>query len=375
MSAEQWQASKILPNRQIIRSPGYYGSFLENPEVPNLNLPPTTLRPDLTDKDSIYLGDITRFELISKIAEGGMAEIWLAFDRKLGVKLCAKRLLQDNPNIKDVEELSKFLTAFEREGIVSARAISPYLLTVYGLFFSAENTPFLVTEYLDPAVGWNSLLHWQKKIPQMNLQDLERIFDQVCSAQRSLNRAGIHHLDLTAGNIMASPQTSKLIDLGLASGVWPINSDYFAGTPHYLPPEAWLKNGCSGDPREQVFIWGLLLYESLTGKSFWMSQEYLGLGYESQQFNLADKLRQTNLSPEIKGLLAMALAKDPHDRFSSLTEMRTFWKRLSTQPGFADLPEMNQPTMAEVFKKDLTASQIFQVPLSPELPTHLAMAS
>jgi serine/threonine-protein kinase len=219
------------------------------------------------------------YEIVSPIGAGGMGEVYRGLDTRLDRTVAIKVLsshLSDNPDLKQ---------RFERE----ARAISalqhPNICVLHDVG-NDSGTDFLVMEFLE-----GETLHDRLKRGPLPLDQFWKIAIEVADALDKAHRAGITHRDLKPGNIMLTKTGSKLLDFGLAKGSGaafaatpgssPSQSVFAAamtrsspaspltsagsivGTVQYMAPEQI--EGREADARSDIFAFGLVMYEMLTG--------------------------------------------------------------------------------------------------------------
>jgi len=219
------------------------------------------------------------YEVVSAIGAGGMGEVYRGRDTRLDRTVAIKVLsaaLSENPDLKQ---------RFERE----ARAISalqhPNICVLYDVG-TESGTDYLVMEYLEGETLSDPL----KRGP-LPLDQFWKIAIEVADALDKAHRAGITHRDLKPGNIMLTKSGTKLLDFGLAKGngaafaasagsspsqsvfaaamtrsspATPLTSvGSIVGTVQYMAPEQI--EGREADARSDIFSFGLVLYEMLTG--------------------------------------------------------------------------------------------------------------
>src|SRR5271170_2042971 len=219
------------------------------------------------------------YEIQSPLGAGGMGEVYRAKDTRLGRTVAIKVLpshLSSNTDLKQ---------RFERE----ARAISslnhPHICTLHDVGHQ-DGVDFLVMEYLEG----ETLAQRLKKGP-LPLKETLKIGIEICEALDKAHRAGIIHRDLKPGNIMLTRNGAKLMDFGLAkaavAGLASASSNTpllsaaqtmsqasplsplttagtLIGTIQYMAPEQI--EGKEADARSDLFAFGAVLYEMLTGK-------------------------------------------------------------------------------------------------------------
>jgi len=184
------------------------------------------------------------YQVETKLGEGGMGEVFRAVDIRLGRAVA----------IKVVDQ--QFLARFERE----ARAISslnhPNICTLYDI-----GPNYLVMELLE-----GGTLTARFKSGPLPVEEALGYAAQIASALASAHERGIVHRDLKPGNIMLTKSGAKVLDFGLAT--WE-GDDSLTGsrmvlvTPAYMAPEQ--REGKPADARSDIYSFGLVLYEMLTG--------------------------------------------------------------------------------------------------------------
>ena len=213
-------------------------------------------------------GDLlAHYRVLSPLGSGGMGQVYLAEDVRLGRRLALKVLA---PRAHSDDEL---LQRFERE----ARAVSalnhPNILTVYDIGYSGD-VRFLATEYIE-GVTLRSLL----QAGPIRVRRVIEIASQVAQALAAAHDAGVVHRDLKPENVMIRDDGYvKVLDFGLAklvgdpfaahadSSTQPLGTHdgVVLGTFNYMAPEQ--ARGAEVDARADVFALGILLYEMLVGE-------------------------------------------------------------------------------------------------------------
>ena len=210
---------------------------------------------------------IGRFELIRELGQGGMGQVFLARDAKLGRKVAIKIVLRDDPT---------FVRRFVAEARATARCMHDNIVTIYEAG-EHEGLPFMVLEYLEgKALG--QLL--AKKLP---VRPFTEIIVAVVRALDKAHEHGIVHRDLKPSNIFVTDQGKvKVLDFGLArvtsgnesSQVAPLpvpsgpqlDQDHLThhgtlvGTFPYMSPEQWLNIGV--DPRTDLWAVGIMFWRA-----------------------------------------------------------------------------------------------------------------
>jgi serine/threonine protein kinase/Tol biopolymer transport system component len=267
---------------------------------------------------------LAHYQVTEKLGAGGMGEVYLARDARLAREVAIKVLPAAFAG--DQERLLRF----EREAQVLASLNHPNIAAIYGIEQSDDGVRFLAMEYVpgDTLRG------------PIAIDDLLPIIRQIIDALEEAHERGIVHRDLKPANIKVTPDGKvKVLDFGLAkaladepgSQAGSANSPTLAataytragvllGTAAYMSPEQ--ARGKPVDKRTDIFAFGAVLYELLTG-----SQAF---GGETMSDSLAAILtRDLDLArlpastpPNLRKLLARCLEKDPKKRLRDIGEAR-----------------------------------------------------
>jgi serine/threonine protein kinase len=204
------------------------------------------------------------YEVIRKIARGGMGTIYEVRNRRLGRTFALKTITAEAAQDPEV------LARFKREADVVAALSHPHIVEVVDWDQTEDGAPFLVMEYLRgeslaARIAEGGALPW----PQ-----IARISDQVLSALGVAHRAGVVHRDLKPDNIFlavddAGEERVKLLDFGISkirdSQTFQTTDAKVLGTPAYMSPEqAEGKHDLIG-PATDVWAMGAIIYEMVTG--------------------------------------------------------------------------------------------------------------
>ena len=199
--------------------------------------------------------NVSHYKIISKIGAGGMGEIYLAedsqLDRKVALKFLPSHLCQD--------EASR--ARFTREAKAAAKLDHPNIVPVYevGEF---KGRPFFVMAHIE-----GKSLREVIKEGKLTISEAVNLMMQICEGLNEAHSAGVVHRDIKPGNIIIDKKSKpRLLDFGLASvsGEEKLTkTGSTLGTVGYMSPEQ--VKGELVDYRSDIFSFGVVLYETLTG--------------------------------------------------------------------------------------------------------------
>jgi serine/threonine-protein kinase len=265
------------------------------------------------------------YEIVSPIGAGGMGEVYRARDTRLDRTVAIKVLpahLADTPDAKQ---------RFERE----ARAVSalnhPNICTLFDVG-SQDGTEYLVMEYME-----GETLATRLEKGALPLDQSLRIGIEVADALDKAHRAGIIHRDLKPGNIMLTKSGAKLLDFGLAKATLPLASagtltavvtrttpmtqaGMIVGTFQYMSPEQ--VEAKELDARSDIFSFGSVLYEMLTGRAAFQGRSQLSVASAILEKDPEPmSMLQPMTPPALDRTVRKCLAKDPEDRWQTARDL------------------------------------------------------
>ncbi len=255
-----------------------------------------------------------RYQLLAKIGQGGLAEVYRAQDVALGRLVAVKALRREY--VVD----PTFLVRFHREAQSAASLTHPNIVAVHD-FGQDQGRPYIVMEYV-PGRDLRTIL--QEGGP-LSVDQAVDICLQVCAAVGYAHRSGLVHGDIKPGNVLIAPDgRAKVVDFGLARALGESAMDEEGelvwGTPAYFAPEQ-----AAGDrvlPATDVYAIGVILYEMLTGQL-----PFTGSDAEVARKHLYETpVPADQVNPRIPARLAriidVALNKRPGERFRTADHMR-----------------------------------------------------
>ena len=267
------------------------------------------------------------YEVIAPLGAGGMGEVYRARDTRLGREVAIKVLPADR--LSDPTRRARFV----QEARAASALNHPHIVTIHEIE-SAEDLDFIVME-LVPGKTLDALIPRQG----MRLSEALRIAIPLADALAAAHAAGIVHRDLKPANVMVTPEgVAKVLDFGLAkltqsdevSGEDSTTLDAqarlshpgtVAGTPAYMSPEQ--AAGGTVDARSDVFSFGCVLYEMVTGRR--------PFGGSSSAETLAALLKEQPKPPselvpdvpkELERIVLRCLRKEPGRRFQHMADVR-----------------------------------------------------
>jgi serine/threonine-protein kinase len=273
-----------------------------------------------------------RYRIVSRIASGSMGVIYRGERIKLGRSVAIKVLHTPLANQE------RFLKRFEVEARALSRLSHPNCVSI--IDFGVADAPYLVMEFIHGR-ALKELIE-QRALPAPRAL---HIFRQILAALAHAHGHGIVHRDIKPGNIMLTEATGtgdfiRILDFGLAKlanvgmAEDETGSPKVVGTPFYMSPEQ--ASGKKGDVRSDVYSSGILLFEMLTGKKPFDSEEMLEVlnMHVEQTPPLLRSVARRRFSEELEAAVQRALAKKPGKRFQTALE---FAEALDRTPE-ADLP-------------------------------------
>ncbi|WP_375001334.1 Stk1 family PASTA domain-containing Ser/Thr kinase [Aeromicrobium sp. CTD01-1L150] len=269
--------------------------------------------------DPIRLGD--RYELGELLGRGGMADVRIARDLRLGRTVAIKQLRTD------LSSDDTFQARFRREAQSAAALNHPSIVAVYDTGESTDaqgnHIPYIVMEYVEGQTLRDILKDDRKILPERALS----IAADVLSALDYSHRSGIIHRDIKPANVMLTPTGQvKVMDFGIARAIADASSAMtqtaaVIGTAQYLSPEQ--ARGETVDARSDIYSTGCLLYELLTGRPPFVGDSPVSVAYQHVR---EDPRPPSQLNPDVTAsvdnIVALALAKRTDDRYQSASDMR-----------------------------------------------------
>ncbi len=273
----------------------------------------------------------SHYEILSMLGVGGMGQVFLARDTRLGRKVAIKLLPAEFT--RDGERVRRF----EQEAQAASALNHPNILTIFDIgqpTNESDSQHFIATEYVEGQT--------LRQLLEDGPRPLEQIIDiaiQLADALSAAHTVGIVHRDIKPENVMLrSDGYVKVLDFGLAklteqSQPSPITEPgRVMGTISYMSPEQAL--GQPVDGRTDIFSLGVVLYELLTGAQPFKANSEAATYNAILNLNpahLADA--QPGLPKELQRIIAHMLEKDPQQRYQTAAELKSALKALKHDSG------------------------------------------
>ena len=278
-----------------------------------------------------------RYEIGDLLGRGGMAEVHIGRDARLGRTVAVKMLRPD------LARDPSFQARFRREAHSAASLNHPAVVAVYDTGedqFGGNPVPYIVMEYVEGSTLRDLLVSGNRLVPERALE----IVDGVLAALAYSHQQGIVHRDIKPANVMlTSSGDVKVMDFGIAravadAGATMTQTSAVIGTAQYLSPEQ--ARGEQVDSRSDIYSTGCLLYELLTGRPPFVGESPVSVAYQHVR---EEPLPPSTVDPDVPAsadsIAMKALAKDRQARYQTADEMRAdIAAALSGRPVAAPLP-------------------------------------
>jgi len=285
------------------------------------------------------LDKISHYRILEKLGAGGMGEVYLAEDMKLGRKVAIKILSEEYTTNKDR------LQRFEQEASAASNLNHPNILTIHEVG-TDNGRHYIATEYIDGLTLRRKFL-----AAHLEISEILDIAVQVASALEEAHAAGIVHRDVKPDNIMVRRNGYvKVLDFGLAKLTETVDrssSDGEAstrvfvqtdagvvmGTSHYMSPEQ--ARGKPVDARSDIWSLGVVIYELVAGRTPFEGETSTDVIVGITQKEPPPLARYApNVPAELDWIVMKALRKDRDERYQTIKELLTDLRRLKQRLEF-----------------------------------------
>ena len=287
----------------------------------------------------INRGDLidNRYKIIKSIGEGGMANVYLAFDTILEREVAVKILRGD---LSDDE---KFIRRFQREANSASSLRHPNIVEMYDVG-EDDGKYFIVMEYVDG----KTLKGLIKKRGPLNLSESIDIMLQLTSGIACAHDSYIIHRDIKPQNVMILEDGRvKITDFGIAMA---LNNNELTqtnsvmGSVHYLPPEQ--ASGSGSTIKSDIYSLGILMFELLTGKVPFKGENAVEIAIKHMKDPIPSVCKFNSSIPQsVENIILKACAKNPKNRYDSAAEM---YEDLKT---CLDVSKLDTPRLVYKYKE------------------------
>jgi len=252
-----------------------------------------------------------RYEIGQMIGTGGMADVYIGEDQRLSRKVAVKVLRSD------LARDPSFVARFRKEALAAAGLNHPGIVAVYDSGEEGLNS-YIVMELVTGHTLRDELAAPTALTVERSLEIIEGVLEALSYSHHN----GIIHRDIKPGNIMLTEAGDvKVMDFGIARAMDDIGATMTStwnvvGTAQYLSPEQ--ATGEAADLRSDIYSVGCLLYELVTGRPPFTGDTPVAIAYQhvSADFEFPSAINPA-LDENIDKIIAVALAKNPSDRYQS----------------------------------------------------------
>jgi len=285
------------------------------------------------------LESISRYKILEKLGSGGMGDVYLAEDTKLGRKVALKLLAQELTQNRDR------LSRFDQEAFAASGLNHPNILTIYELG-DEGGRHFIATEYIE-----GQTLRKRLQTTPMEIVEVLDVAIQVAGALEEAHAAGIIHRDIKPENVMIRRNGHvKVLDFGLAKlierqepeltdteavtrALVQTDAGMVLGTSQYMSPEQ--ARGKPVDARTDIWSLGVVLYEMATGRAPFSGETKTDVIVAIAKNDPPPLVRfAPNAPAEFEWIVLKALRKDVDERYQTVKELESDLKKLKQRIEF-----------------------------------------
>ncbi len=254
-----------------------------------------------------------RYRIIRLIGEGGMANVYLAYDEILERNVAVKVLRGD------LAEDERFVKRFQREAINASSLSHPNIVEMYDVG-EEDGNYYIIMEYIEGKTLKNLI----KRRGALTFAETIDIMKQLTSAVIHAHNSYIIHRDIKPQNVLILDDgTVKIADFGIAMA---LNNNELTqtnsvmGSVHYLPPEQ--ANGGSATIKSDIYSLGIIMYELLTGKIPFKGESAVEIAIKQMKEQLPNmRVANPNIPQSVENIILKATAKNPKNRYNHANEL------------------------------------------------------
>jgi serine/threonine protein kinase/tetratricopeptide (TPR) repeat protein len=293
---------------------------------------------------------ISHYTVLERLGGGGMGVVYKAIDTRLDRHVALKFL---SPETNRDENSKK---RFMQEARAASALDHSNICTIYEIDETDDGHLFIAMAYYE-----GETLRRRIEDTALTVSKVAHIAGQIASGLSKAHASGIVHRDIKPANvIITKDETVKIVDFGLAklTGNSELTrSGSTVGTAAYMSPEQ--AQGLTVDHRTDIWSWGVVLYEMLTGQTPFRAENHVSLFHAIVEKDPAPVSQiRSSLSSGFDELIAKVLHKNPEKRFPSILEASEELQRLAATTGVSifttrSIPLATEATISRVEKKQI----------------------
>ena len=291
----------------------------------------------------------SRYDIKMLIGDGGMANVYLAYDRVLrknvAIKMLRYELSKDDSFIKRFNREASQVTKLEHPNVVASYAVGEY-----------KQQPFIVMEY----IKGRTLKDYLREIGPLTPAEAVFVMIQLCQGIDHAHQHGIIHRDLKSQNIMIDDELNvKITDFGIAlssNEADMTQTNTIMGSVHYLAPE--LARGSLATTASDIYSLGILLYEFVTGMVPFKGEGAVNIALQHMEKDVPSVQEiSSELSENFDYIIKRATAKKPAQRYPNVLEMIEDLRVAHIEGGVTDVKEVKSVPTKETMTRQATKVQ------------------
>lgn len=303
----------------------------------------------------------SRYDIKMLIGDGGMANVYLAYDRTLKRHVAIKMLRYE------LSKDERFIKRFKRESAQVINLDHPNIVHVYTVG-DYKQQPFIVMEY----VKGKTLKDYLREHGALEPQTVIHIMTQLAEGVLYAHQNNIIHRDLKSQNIMITDdQVVKITDFGIAlssNEADMTQTNTIMGSVHYLAPE--LARGNLATERSDIYALGIILYELLTGDVPFKGEGAVNIALQHLEAEMPSiKLVKEELPNSLDNIISRCTCKLPSDRYHSVEELLIDLNSALTTE------RVDEPLLSESIKDEALEKTMVMSDLKKEVSEEMAKKS
>ncbi len=278
---------------------------------------------------------IGNYKIEQKLGEGGMGAVYKGVDTMLDREVAIKALRPE------LASQTAIVERFRSEAVTLAKLNHPNVATLFSMFRHGEEL-YMVLEFVRGET-LDTILRRRGALPA---EEVVPVFCQILDGINHAHEYGIIHRDIKPANMMLTEKgTLKVLDFGIArllGSTRMTRAGNIIGTLEYMAPEQ--VKGQETDARSDIYALGMMLYEMLTGKTpFDTENEFELMKLQTEQMPVAPRQINSQIPESVEAAIMQAIAKNPDERFQTAGEFRDFL----LDAGFNDYGKMRRSTTGD----------------------------